>query len=47
MANVTDAEREAMARMMAIMNGETPPPAVSYGNSKQVNEAIEITKCLT
>jgi len=26
MAVVTDAEREAMARMMAIMNGETPPP---------------------
>ena len=26
MTVVTDAEREAMARMMAIMNGETPPP---------------------
>jgi uncharacterized protein (UPF0332 family) len=43
MAHVTDAERDAMARMMAIMNGETPPPAVGYGNSKQVNEAIEIS----
>lgn len=43
MANVTDAERDAMARMMAIMNGETPAPAVNYGGSTQVNEAIEIS----
>jgi len=33
MTVVTDAEREAMARMMAIMNGETPPPARASGST--------------
>jgi hypothetical protein len=39
MTVVTDAEREAMARMMAIMNGETPPPAHATG-SNMVTESL-------
>jgi hypothetical protein len=39
MTVVTDAEREAMARMMAIMNGETPPPTQSSG-SQLVAESL-------
>jgi len=38
MAVVTDAEREAMARMMAIMNGETPPPSSS--GSQTITESL-------
>jgi len=38
MTVVTDAEREAMARMMAIMNGETPPPAPT--GSQMVTESL-------
>lgn len=39
---VSNEEREAMARMMAIMNGETPPPPSGYSNSTQVNEGVEL-----
>jgi hypothetical protein len=37
MTVVTDAERDAMARMMAIMNGEAPPPSTS--GSSMVTES--------
>jgi hypothetical protein len=39
MTVVTDAEREAMARMMAIMNGEAPPTPRANGN-QMVTESL-------
>ena len=39
MTVVTDAEREAMARMMAIMNGEAPPAPRANGN-QMVTESL-------
>ncbi len=38
---VSNEEREAMARMMAIMNGETPPP-VSNFETTPINEGVEL-----
>lgn len=38
---VSNEEREAMARMMAIMNGETPP-AVSNAGPTSVSESVEL-----
>ncbi len=38
---VSNEEREAMARMMAIMNGETPPPA-SNSVTTPINEGVEL-----
>lgn len=39
---VSNEEREAMARMMAIMNGETPPASSNYSTSTPVNEGVEL-----
>jgi len=38
---VSNEEREAMARMMAIMNGETPP-AMSTSGSAPITEGVEL-----
>ena len=40
MTAVTDAEREAMARMLAIMNGEAPPPPSN--GAQIVTESLSI-----
>ena len=39
---VSNEEREAMARMMAIMNGETPPAPSNYSTAASVNEGVEL-----
>lgn len=39
---VSNEERDAMARMMAIMNGETPSPSASYSSQTPVSEGVEL-----